>query len=256
MFYLLSMIQVLIRIILKKFDGRTIRLKIIGPLVLVMLLLLSCFILGIYWLQQRHIDGKVRSRVEAVRNYFGEHIEEDARLLTGLIDLFREDTAIVSAWKSKDREALLGLTSSKFEHIRREYRVTHFYFHDVDKVCFLRVHNPSRHSDYIPRFTLAEAVQRQQPSYGIELGPLGTFALRVVCPWRINGEVAGYIELGEEIEHITKRLSESLDIDVVFAINKKYLNREGWEEGMRMLGRNAEWDMFKGGGRLAPLTPI
>ncbi len=229
---------------MNKFDGRTIRLKIIGPLVLVTLLLLSCFIFGIYWLQQRHIDSEVQSHVDAVQTYFGEHIKEDARLLTGLIDFLKEDSALQSAWMSKDREALLGQTSSMFEHIRREYRVTHFYFHDVDKVCFLRVHNPSRHSDYIPRFTLAEAVQRQMPSYGIELGPLGTFALRVVYPWRINGSIAGYIELGEEIEHITKRLSDALGVDVVFAIDKKYLNRQGWEEGMRMLGRNPDWDMF------------
>lgn len=229
---------------MKKLDGRTIRLKIIGPLVLVTLLLLSCFIFGIYWLQQRHIDGKVRSRVEAVRSYFSEHIEEDARLLTGLIDLLKEDSVLQSAWISKDREALLGQTISMFDHIRREYRVTHFYFHDVDKVCFLRVHNPSRHSDYIPRFTLSKAVQRQRPSYGIELGPLGTFVLRVVYPWRINGSIAGYIELGEEIEHITRELSKTLNVKLLFAIDKKFLQREGWEEGMRMLGRNPEWDMF------------
>ncbi len=172
MFHPELMLHVLIRIIMKKFDGRTIRLKIIGPLVLVTVLLLSCFIFGIYWLQQRHIDGEVESRVEAVQSYFGEHIEEDARLLTGLIDLLKEDATLQSAWLSKDRESLLALTSSMFEHIRREYRVTHFYFHNVDRVCFLRVHNPSRHSDYIPRFTLAEAVQRQSPSYWIELGPL------------------------------------------------------------------------------------
>ena len=75
-----------------------------------------------------------------------------------------------------------------------KYRVTHFYFHGLGRACFLRVHNPAKYGDYITRFTMDAAEKKQEIVHGIELGPFGTFTLRVVHPWRISGELAGYIE--------------------------------------------------------------
>ena len=84
--------------------------------------------------------------------------------------------------------------------------------------------------------------EKVKPVHGIELGPFGTFTLRVVQPWIINGKLVGYIELGEEIEHFTPRLSRVLDIELVFVINKKYLNRDKWGEGLKVLGMSGKWD--------------
>jgi PAS domain S-box-containing protein len=82
------------------------------------------------------------------------------------------------------------------------------------------------------------------PAGGIELGPLGTFTLRVVHPWFINGNHVGYIELGKEIHHITPLMQRSLNVDLIFTIDKNQLERDSWTEGMRMLGRHADWDLF------------
>jgi PAS domain S-box-containing protein len=54
----------------------------------------------------------------------------------------------------------------------------------------------------------------------------------------------GYIELGEEIEHITRKLHNILGVEIYVVIDKKYLDRAGWESGMRMLGRDANWNRF------------
>jgi PAS domain S-box-containing protein len=91
---------------------------------------------------------------------------------------------------------------------------------------------------------MLEAEKTREVSHGIELGPLGTFTLRVVEPW-YNGEgLIGYVELGEEIEHITRKLHAILGVEVYVVIEKAFLDRQGWEAGMRMLGREAEWDRF------------
>ena len=79
---------------------------------------------------------------------------------------------------------------------------------------------------------------------GIELGPYGTFTLRLVHPWRIEGELVGYIELGEEIEHITPRLAEALGVQLLIILNKDILNREDWEEGQTMMGRSGDWELY------------
>ena len=122
--------------------------------------------------------------------------------------------------------------------------MTHFYFHDRDGVCFLRVHTPDRHGDVIKRFTMAEAASTGMTSHGIELGPLGTFTLRVVHPWTIDGQLAGYIELGEEIDHVAPHLKQVLDVELVVTIDKSYVERAAWEAGLAAMGRKAEWDEF------------
>jgi len=50
----------------------------------------------------------------------------------------------------------------------------------------LRIHNPERYGDLIPRFTLAEAIENNVPAYGIELGKFGTFTLRLVYVKKLN----------------------------------------------------------------------
>jgi signal transduction histidine kinase len=64
----------------------------------------------------------------------------------------------------------------------------------------------------------------------------------MVHPWFINDTFIGFVELGEEIEHITPQLKETLNVDLVFLIDKSFLSREMWEEGLKMMGRNGNWD--------------
>ncbi|MEN8135819.1 MAG: cache domain-containing protein, partial [Thermodesulfobacteriota bacterium] len=121
---------------------------------------------------------------------------------------------------------------------------THFYFIEPDKTCFLRVHSPENFGDEITRFTLKKATDTSKISSGIELGSLGTFTLRVVFPWIVNGKLLGYLELGEEIEHLTPRLREISDLDLIFTIDKSNLAKEKWEAGVKALNKKGDWNEF------------
>lgn len=228
-----------------KTNNEKIKIPILIPLALAIIILLGVSIFSIGWIQQRNITEEVKKCRDGVQTLFDEHLEEDSRLMNGLIDFLKEDKQLQNAWLTKDRDLLLSYAMPLFENLRSKYRVTHFYFHGLDKVCFLRVHEPFRYGDHIDRFTMGRAVREGKPVYGIELGPLGTFTLRVVYPWWIDDKLVGYIELGEEIEHIIPEIKKTLDVELSVAINKSYLNRAGWEEGMKMLGRNANWDLLQ-----------
>jgi PAS domain S-box-containing protein len=138
----------------------------------------------------------------------------------------------------------LQATSSIFSELKEKHDITHFYFIDLEKTCYLRVHNPDRFGDYINRATMNTAFRKGQSSGGIELGPFGTFTLRMVHPWFIDGVLVGFIELGKEILHIAPLIKQSLNVDLIFTIDKSRLNRSTWEEGMRMLGRDTDWNLF------------
>lgn len=229
---------------MKRKNKVKIKRRILTPLCLVLVFLLSVGAFGAYWLQQQHIHKAVRHEIAEAQELFQSQIRKDAELLSSQIDFLEQSKTLRNAWLAKDRETLFDIAMPLFKHIRSKHRITHFYFVGLDRICFLRVHNPERYGDKINRFTMQQAEREGKEAYGIELGPFGTLTLRVVRPWKIDGKLAGYIELGEEITHITPELKAILGVELYFVINKSYLDRDKWEEGTRMVGQAGEWDQF------------
>lgn len=224
-------------------DGETIRVPVLGPLVLAIVLLIGLSIAGAYVLQKRDINDRVLDYIAEVRLLFGERFTADSQLLQGLIDFLTRDEQLQRDWQAGDRAELLRDAQPVFERLRSERRVTQLYFHDLEQTCFLRVHDPVRHGDRIDRATLNAAIRTGHASCGMELGPRGALTLRAVCPWRIDGQLAGYVELGEEIGHVIRTMRNTLDVELVVVVDKVFLNRADWEEGMRALGRKPQWNL-------------
>ena len=222
----------------------SIRIYILLPIVLVIAVLLSALVIEVQRLQHDNIHKKQLASLGETEKFFKMELDEEADLFSSVIDFLKQDKNLQGAWLAKDRKALLDYATPIFENIRSKHRVTHFYFHDLDRVCFLRVHHPPRHGDYIERATMAGAAQEGKAFDGIELGIFGTFTLRVVHPWRIDGKLVGYIEIGEETEHITKELKDILGSELIFVIEKTFLDRGKWEEGLQMIGKTGNWDQF------------
>ena len=225
---------------------RAYRLKnrILLPLALGMAVLLGAFILSFYLFQQKHVIDEVTSNLESLQELFVAQLDNDANMMSAALRMILREEQLKAGLRAKDRASLLRLTQPLFEELRAEHGITHFYFTGPDRVNILRVHTPKKHGDRINRFTTLEAEKTGKESYGIELGPLGTFTLRVVEPWYDGEALIGYVELGEEIEHIVSKLEKILDVELYIFIGKQYLNRESWKAGMQMLGRRAEWDRF------------
>ncbi|OEU46182.1 MAG: hypothetical protein BBJ60_01015 [Desulfobacterales bacterium S7086C20] len=220
------------------------RNRVLLPLALAIAVLLGAFIFSFYRLEQKHMSDDVMSKLESVEDLFAAQLDSDAGMMGAGLGVILRDEQLKAALKAKDRESLLRLARPLFEELRSEHRVTHFYFTGPDRINILRVHKPEKHGDKINRFTTLEAKNTGKQSYGIELGPLGTFTLRVVEPWYDAEQLIGYVELGEEIEHIVDKVEKILGVVIYIFIEKKYLNRENWKAGMQMLGRQAEWDRF------------
>lgn len=225
-------------------DSGKIRARVLIPISITIILLISLSIGGVYWIQSRSNQDNFQSDQEGVNQLFEVLLDEQADLLDSQIHFLQQDESLQTAFLAADRETLLAQATPAFEDMRENFRVTHFYFIDTDQVAFLRVHNPTRHDDTINRFTLINSRNSGKSDYGIELGSFGTFTLRYVQPWIINNELVGYMELGMEIEHITPRLKTILGNDVIFVVDKDYLNQESWEEGLNFLGREGDWNAF------------
>ena len=178
------------------------RKQIIIPLLFCLFIMLAASVASVFMIQRLHMIDTIKSNVNGVEQLFPTLLEMESSQLSAQIDLLKNDASPPESMVDPRQDALFQAAAPFYSEINAKYNITHFYYIDLDRNCFLRVHNPERSGDYINRATMNAAARKGTASSGIELGPLGTFTLRVVHPWFIDGILAGYIELGKEILHI------------------------------------------------------
>ena len=220
------------------------RLAFLVPLVGAVAVLFGIGIAALHMHERDMIESEVNRAQTIVERMYRNDIDHHARSLDAVMVVVGRDAALRAALARRDRVALLQLAAPLFTELRRKFSITHFYFSGSDRVNLLRVHQPERHGDVISRFTTLEAERTGATAYGVELGPLGTFTLRLVTPWYEGGRLIGYVELGMEIDHALETVQKFAGMPVFVLVAKKHLKREDWEDGMRMLGRTPEWDRF------------
>ncbi|BDG01244.1 hypothetical protein AMOR_02400 [Anaeromyxobacter oryzae] len=164
---------------------------------------------------------------------------KDIETLSRALDTLVADRALIDAYRARDRAGLLALAQPRFQQLKAELHVTHWYFLDPEPVptCFLRVHAPETHDDVVRRDTLAKAIATHGMGAGKELG-VTAFALRVVKPIRDGDAVVGYMELGEEIDHFLVRMKEQTGDDYTLVVDKQHVDRK---ELARVRGQD-RWD--------------
>lgn len=214
------------------------------PLIGALAAILGVWVVALYQHEHRGILRATEHEKVLMEKMYLDDIDHNARMLNAVMDVIQRDAALRSALAHRDRAALLRLASPINETLRRNFGVTHFYFSDPDRVNILRVHKPERYGDVIDRITTLEAERTGTTSYGVELGPLGTFTLRLVTPWYEKGRLLGYVELGMEIDQVLRSVQTFTGMPVFVLISKQSLKREDWEAGMRMLGRAPTWERF------------
>ena len=216
------------------------RILIFSMLFLVVILVAFCvmFIRD----QSKSLDNTTKETFRDIRLDFKQFLVHQANSMAVMEDIILRDKSISVALKNRDRELLIKLYAPLFSKLKSNYGITHFYFIRPDHVTLLRLHKTDRYGDLLNRFTLKEAERTKKTASGIELGPLGTFTLRVVKPVYYDNRLVGYLELGKEIEDVLSLIQNKYDVQLVAAIHKNELDQAEWMSGMKMLGRNAEWN--------------
>lgn len=223
----------------------SIRFKIIFPLIIMMVCVIAIMIFGVYRVQNNQLNKEIETKVHNVNKLFAQLLAQESKFMIAQLEFIAHDTELIKAWRARNREELYPFANQIYQKINKKFNVTHFYFVEPDKTCFLRVHSPERHGDIITRYTMREAANSSKITYGIELGPLGTFTLRVVYPWVDGGKLLGYLELGEEIEHLTPQLRDISGVDLIFTVNKSNLEKENWSSGINFLGKEDTWGDYE-----------
>jgi PAS domain S-box-containing protein/putative nucleotidyltransferase with HDIG domain len=218
------------------------RLYVLLPVTLLFAVIAAAVIYVFMFEQHMRTADEVKHLHHMEQRAYQEALREESEKLESMLYLLRRNQELQHAFAARDRKVLLQHAAPIFQEFLRVNNITHFYFHAPDRVNFLRVHQPERFGDAIERVTLRDAQSTNQLQSGLELGPLGTFTLRAVIPWYERSRLLGYLELGIEMQHLVDYVKEVTNTDIAITIDKQFLNREGWESGMKMLGKVPEWE--------------
>lgn len=227
-------------------ETNRLRLYFLVPLVVAILITEIVPIVGVYQFTHRSTGvGGIHLRLSAIELY-SDTIEQHAHALETALDILSHDDNLRDALARKDRQGLLEHVAPLFAKMKRTYGITHLYFEGPDRVSLLRVHEPQRYGDVINRVTTMLAERTGATAHGVELGPIGTFTVRVVQPWfeERTQRLLGYVELGMETPEAVERIRKSLGAQGFVLVKKDLLDRAGWEEGMRVFGRTPDWGQF------------
>ncbi|MEI6033800.1 MAG: ATP-binding protein [Verrucomicrobiae bacterium] len=212
------------------------------PMAAMGILLLAGVDAALWHQVQRQMDRELEASISDASRDLRVVVEQQISGLAQTAQPIAADPGVKRALREGDADSLLSAWLPVFEAMRRTDHLTHFYFFSADRRCILRVHAPERRGDKIERFTALEAERTGKAASGMELGPLGTFTLRMVQPVFDGGALVGYVELGKEAKDVLNTLGLQDGNEVVMLIGKEHLNRQAWEEGARMFGRSGDWD--------------
>lgn len=223
---------------------KNVRRQVLIPLTLTFIILVTAFLYTSYRIRLNDYDMRLSGRYERVQSVLESLIDNRTNSMGTIAEFIAEQRRFQNAMTGGDRQLLLEHGSALLERLVDKQQITHFYFHDAAGRNLLRVYQPDNVTESSHRFTMVSAMTKGTPVAGLELGGNGTFTLRLVYPWFVDGQLLGYIELGQEIDPLLKQLKQVVNIDFLVAINKGFLERQTWETGMQLLGRDPNWELL------------
>lgn len=132
-------------------------------------------------------------------------IEEER--LAGFLDVIMTNAGLARRLEARDREGLREAAGPTFERLRDLNGVTQWTFHSADPALgvLLRMHRPEVFGDVVKRPSFLQAVETGKEASGRELGRT-VYGIRVVRPWRLDGRLIGYAELGIDFHTFLNQL--------------------------------------------------
>ncbi len=185
--------------------------------------------------QMNQMHAAVAKEVTSNLKLFPAQVASDAEGLSRALGGLVRQAELLGPFAEKNREKLLANAQPIFADLKAKNNITHLYFIEPDGTILLRAHIPDHYGDVIKRTTFKKAVETNTLSYGIEMGKF-FFSLRCVQPVSYKGVPIGYMETGEEIDHIFSKIKDISGNDVSLFLTEHYIKAKSVEAKMERVG--------------------
>jgi signal transduction histidine kinase len=193
-----------------------------------------------------NVELITKTSMKTARKAFLDLEKSTANMLSAVLKTLLVDESIAVQFIARDREALYQRCYPLFKGLKRQNRITHWYFLNPEpqKTCFLRIHSPHLFNDLITRTTLDNCIKTKSFTVGKEMGKTA-LALRVVHPYYYKNQLIGYMELGIQVEDFLEMLKEQTGNEYCLLLKKKYLDRNKWASITTEKALRNNWDDMK-----------
>jgi methyl-accepting chemotaxis protein len=201
--------------------------KIHIPLIVSILIGFVVIMFNYYFSIKEMKEGVYSSESQTLRSVYTDLFKAKEDIgLTNAIGI-AENYYVLRALRENNRElAIEGLSSlaAKFKE-NTEFNNIKVHIHDVQVHSFLRAWNPKKYGDDLKSFrhTITHVKETQKPLFAVEVGVAG-LSLRGIAPIIDKGVYIGSVEFMQGMNSIVSMAKKNYDIDVVIAMDKKYLS--------------------------------
>jgi signal transduction histidine kinase/CheY-like chemotaxis protein len=223
---------------------RRVRRRIIIVSGAVFFVFLGGSIIGFILAVRNHIEADIQSRIERIDNLFSIELKNEADQMSGYTHFLLRDGDFIQAWLSGDTEELKRLSGPVYNHINSEYNIKRLTIYTPDRLPFFSLHSSSGYTYSQDRFVNYAAVDGKAYAFGILIDTFGMPTISVFLPWNINGKIAGYVEVVKDIDHIIRHLSTFIDLELAVIVDKQFLDKSNWREGLSNDGITGNWDKY------------
>lgn len=219
-----------------------IKSRVLIPLAMAIAGLLGAFVVGSYQVLDENLDEEVDRHLASVKKYLSAQHQNDLDELGAAVANIAQSNDVGKAWKDGDRERIRTTLNRYLPELRVSHDITHLYLYDTSGALIFCMDGCPPGDKPQDRFTLSRARVTGRFSYGMELCEHGTFSLRVVMPRLVDGQLTGFIEIGEELQSLTRNIPAVLGVQVAALVKKSYLDRTAWEDRLAGPYSDADWD--------------
>ncbi|MBI5443812.1 MAG: PAS domain-containing protein [Deltaproteobacteria bacterium] len=215
---------------------RSIKAKVLASTFLILGVLIAFFSVVSYRGEKARFRGAMDEKLGISFNVFLSCIETDKEALAKTLGAIVRNEELLRLLSTKDRNGLLAAAKPMFDDLKSRFMITHLYFIQPDGNVLLRVHKPEQFGDPLKRVTFLKAQQTGALAAGIELGK-NFFSLRTIQPVHHRGAFIGYIEVGQEIDHIFSRFKQLTTHDASIFLAKDYVRSKAAEVRGEEIGK-------------------
>jgi len=185
--------------------------------------------------QMNQMHAAVAKEVTSNIKLFPAQVASDAEGLSRALSGLVRQAELIGPFAEKNREKLLANAKPIFADLKAKNNITHLYFIEPDGKVLLRAHVPEQYGDLVKRITFKKAAETNGLSCGIEMGK-HFFSLRCVQPVSYKGVPIGYLEAGEEIDHIFSRIREITGNEASLFLTERYVKANSVEVKTERVG--------------------
>ncbi len=225
--------------------NKPVQKQLMLPLTLSFVFIVLSIAIAMYVVQSKTLHDYSYNTVTAANNELAEEIREKNGALLAVQRSLIDNPLLIPAILDRDREALFKSLMPIFLDVKKQLHITHFYIHDTELTNIARLHRPEVYGDKINRYTLSQVHSSGLPFVGMELGAWGMFSLRSITPIHDQNTLIGYLELGVDIDGLLQEIADETNLVQLVMLDKSYLDRRQWLQGMQWLAREGDWDLLE-----------